>query len=197
MSAMDGLKAFCDDLASDAPSPGGGTASAAAGAMAASLLSMVCGITLKSKKHEPDWGRLSSLRRRADEMSSQLLECAELDASTYLLVVSSARSKRESPEDMKAAAEYDEAVRKATEVPARTAELCVAVLRLAEEVSMIGTKSAASDVEVARLLAAAGVDGAVANVRINLPYCADEEFRSRAKERADRLSLDKAGLLSQ
>lgn len=196
MKGIEGLKVFCDDLASDDPAPGGGTASAAAGAMAASLLSMVCGITLKSKKHEEHWPRLASLRRRSEDLRSLLLKHADLDAIMYLVVVRKARARRESPDDKKVSAEYADAIRKAIEVPMNTAELCIGVLKLADDVAVLGTKSAASDVEVARLLAAAGADGAVANVMINLPYCADAVYVAKAKERAEVLAKEKAGLVA-
>lgn len=191
MKGMDGLKAFCDDLASDEPSPGGGTAAAAAGAMSASLLSMVCGITLKSRKHEQDWPRLAALKGQTDELASLLLMSAEADAASYQEVVRTARAKRGSPDDQKAAAAYDDAVKRAIEVPASTAEMCIRALELAREVASLGTKSASSDIEVAKLLAAAGVDGALANIMVNLPYCADQSYSARARERAAELRRQK------
>lgn len=197
MKGMKGLKEFCDDLASPEPAPGGGTAAAAAGAMGAALLSMVCGITLKSKKHEANWPRLGLLKRRADEVTSLLLGSADLDAETYLTVVRSARARRDAPDDRGAAAAYEEAVRKAIEVPTSTAEMCLEVLRLAGEVASVGTKSASSDIEVARLLAAAGVDGAVANMMINIPSCPDQSFAASTREKAEGIAREKAGLTAR
>lgn len=196
MKGITGLKAFCDDLASPEPSPGGGTAAAAAGAMAASLLSMVCGITLKSKKHEANWPKLAILKERADNLTSLLLNSAEADALAYDSVVSAARAKRENPGDKRAAATKEAAVRAAIDVPTSTAGFCVDVLKLAHEVASVGTKSASSDIDVAKLLAAAGADGAVANIMINLPYCEDASFAARSKERAEALGRDKARLLA-
>ncbi|MGD9962732.1 MAG: cyclodeaminase/cyclohydrolase family protein [Thermoplasmata archaeon] len=197
MSGFEGLKAFCDDLASPEPAPGGGTAAAASGAIAASLLSMVCGVTLKSKKHEMNWPRLELLKERADELGALLIKHAEMDALSYLTVVRHARAKREAPGDEEAAAAYEEAVRGAIEVPTSTAEACVEVLRLADEVAAVGTKSASSDIEVARLLAAAGVDGAVANIMVNLPSCADASASARARESAERINSEKGALLAR
>lgn len=197
MSGFEGLKAFCDDLASPEPAPGGGTAAAASGAIAASLLSMVCGVTLKSKKHEVNWPRLGLLKARADELGALLIKHAEMDALSYLTVVRHARAKREAPGDEKAAAAYEEAVRGAIEVPTSTAEACVEVLRLADEVAAVGTKSASSDIEVARLLAAAGVDGAVANIMVNLPSCADASVSARARDNAERINSEKCAVLAR
>jgi formiminotetrahydrofolate cyclodeaminase len=191
-----GLRSFCDELASAQPSPGGGTAAAASGAMAASLLSMVCGITLKSKKHKDAWSKLASLKEEADTLSTLLLRLATDDALAYDTVVVTSRAKRDAPHDRKAKESYDSAVRGAMEVPMATADACVKVLRLSGAVASLGTKSASSDVEVARRLAAAGVDGAIANVLVNLPYCGDVRFAAEAKERTEQLGREKAGLLA-
>jgi formiminotetrahydrofolate cyclodeaminase len=195
LKSVKGLEAFCKDLASDEPAPGGGSASAAAGAMAASLLSMVCGVTLKSKKHEANWPRLTALLGRAQVLADRLLRNVEADSLAYQSIVACSRAKRAAPGDGKAAAAYEGAVRSAMEVPASTAEACIEVLRLAQEVAAVGTKSASSDIEVARLLAAAGVDGAVANIMVNLPYCSDQAYVARAKDTADELSREKARLV--
>ncbi len=195
LKGFKGLEAFCKDLASDEPAPGGGSASAAAGAMAASLLSMVCGVTLKSKKHEANWPKLALLRRRADSLAGMLLRAGELDSTAYMALVVRAKAKRADPEDSKAMAAFDEAVRATMEAPAFTAKHCLEVLRLAQDVTALGTKSASSDIEVARLLAAAGVEGAVANVMVNIPYCSDQAYAARAKEAADEALREKARLI--
>lgn len=196
LKSAKGLKEFCDDLASAEPSPGGGTAAAAAGAIAASLLSMVCGITLKSKKHEKDWPRLASLKEEADALSTLLLRLAEDDAIAYDMVVDGARAKRKAPDDKDTQAAYAAAVRRAMDVPMSTAEACVRALTLSQAVASAGTKSASSDIEVARRLAGAGVDGALANVMINLPYCEDSSFSSLVKRKAEGLARDKERLLA-
>lgn len=189
-----GLRDFCEELASAEPAPGGGTAAAAAGAMAASLLSMVCGITLKNVKHETNWPKLELLKRRADQSTQLLLRSADLDEVAYRLVVKTARTKRGTPDSEKAERAYQEAVRMAITTPMSTAEQCVGVLKLSHEVASVGTRSASSDVEVARLLAAAGADGALANVMINLPSCSDASFSSAMTEKVEALRTEKCRL---
>jgi len=195
LKSAKGLRSFCDELASAEPSPGGGTAAAAAGAMAASLLSMVCGITLRSKKHQENWPKLATMKEEADSLSAVLLALAADDALAYDEVVGASRAKRDAPHDGAAKAAYDAAVRRAMEVPMSTAEACIKVLRLSGFVSSLGTKSASSDVEVARRLAGAGTDGAIANVLINLPYCGDGALASDTRHKTDRLAREKTGLL--
>lgn len=178
------LGSFCRELASDTPSPGGGTASAAAGAIGASLLAMVCGITAKSKKHAKDAPALRRLGRRLQRLSDSLVTLAARDADAYDGVVLAIRRRRnkETPENARG---VEAALLSAAEVPMRTAKACVEVLELSRTVAKLGSKSASSDIGVAVLLANAGFNGAAMNVQINIEGLKNE---SRARRTAKTLS---------
>lgn len=158
---------------------------------------MVCGITLKNTRFKDNWPRLASLKEEADALSALLLRLAADDAMAYDGVVMASRARKESPDDQDARDAYRDAVRRAMDVPMATADGCIKVLRLSALVASLGTKSASSDVEVARHLAAAGIDSAVANVLVNLPYCEDQRFAAEAKERTAQVSREKADLLAK
>ena len=64
----------------------------------------------------------------------------------------------------------------AAEVPLQTAKLCRAVLDLCQQAADIGNEAVMSDAGVGALMARAGVQGAIHNVRINLPHTKDEVF---------------------
>lgn len=189
-----GLTDFCGDLSSDKPSPGGGTASAAAGAEAASLLIMVCKITMRNKKYED---RLPKLREALDtalRLRDELLSLAEEDAEAYdSLVNASKRRKIDTGEAAQTA--YLKALERASDVPARTAEACSRVLELADTVAGICTVSAYSDVGVAILLAEAGAKGALLNVMINAESSPDERHRAKISALFEAES-DKASALA-
>jgi formiminotetrahydrofolate cyclodeaminase len=72
----------------------------------------------------------------------------------------------------------EEGYKKATLVPFNTAEMCVKVLEQLCEVVEIGNPNSASDVGVGALMAYAGFEGAVLNVRINLPSIKDDKFKN-------------------
>jgi formiminotetrahydrofolate cyclodeaminase len=183
LKSVDDLRRFCDELASDDPSPGGGSASAAAGAMGAALLSMVCGITLKNRRYEPSWPELEELRSRTKTLVVNLIDLAARDAEAYDGLLSATRALRASSAGGDAQSRRAKAVETAIRVPLETADACMEVLRLSQDVAAKGTRSASSDVNVATLLASAGVDGALANVEINLPDCDDDELLSETKRR--------------
>lgn len=179
------LKTFCGELSTDAPSPGGGTAAAASGAMAASLLVMVCGITAKNKKHAANKKKLEALRHVLERKRDDLIALAREDARAYDMVVRAIREAR-----AERGRDSLPAVKKATmyaaKVPMRTATLCIDVLKGAVKVSELGTRSASSDVGVATLLAHTGYMGAAMNVRINLASLDTSAF---ARTVARRLEL--------
>jgi len=187
LRSTEGIRAFCRELSSDSPSPGGGSAAAAAGAIAASLLSMVCGISLKSQKCSEDWPRLSELKAAMDGSAEAMLELVDEDADAYDSLVKAARQMKEGDGEGELADKYDAAVRHATEVPMSTAEGCLSILKAAEEVGRIGTARAWSDVYVAADLALAGLRGGLANVRINLEDMEDGDYSREKLARAESL----------
>lgn len=188
MKSAKALASFCADLSSDKPSPGGGTASAAAGAMAASLLVMVCGITLKSKKHERDWSELELLKEKLASDRDELVQLADEDAKAYDLVVEAAKNKRQDSAGP-AAREYAASLLNAAEVPMKTAFVCLRVIETAVRVAKIGKKSASSDVGVAIRLAEAGFRGAAMNVRINLSEMSRTKYADSLSERLEEGSV--------
>lgn len=200
---VEALRSFCLELSSDAPSPGGGTASAAAGAMAASLMMMVCGITAKSKRHEPNKERLEALKAHLSVRRDELIDLSKEDARAYDRVVEAMRKNREG-ENKESIRAVQDALKFAAEIPMKTAARCIEVLEASIGVAELGTRNASSDVGVAVLLAQAGYKGASMNVRINLKGIQDSKFVESATERLalyDRrvgdLATDALGRLGQ
>ncbi|HEY7526585.1 MAG TPA: cyclodeaminase/cyclohydrolase family protein [Candidatus Limnocylindria bacterium] len=171
-------------LASREPIPGGGSASALAGALGASLVAMVAELTIgrpDASEHEP---QLVGLRDEATAHRELLLDLAEQDARAYGAVVAARRMPKTTDEER---ASRSEAMRRtmlaAAEVPLLTAGAALDVLELARTIAPIGNPNAVSDAGVAAELAAAAVRGAILNVRINLPYLpAEEPLRAAAPE---------------
>ena len=180
LKTVEELRSFCLELSNDQPSPGGGTASAAAGAMAASLLVMVCEITGRSKKHESSRPELMNLKSGLVVQRDELISLSLEDARAYDLVVGAVRGRKAEPGDA-SEREYQAALKHASEVPQKTATACLRVLETAIAVAGIGTRSASSDVGVAVLLADAGFEGAAMNVKINLVDISDRSFVKAAR----------------
>jgi glutamate formiminotransferase/formiminotetrahydrofolate cyclodeaminase len=158
-------------LSSSAPVPGGGSAAALAGALGASLVAMVCELTVGRAAYADAEPIAREAGEAARELRDELMELAERDAAAYDAVVRARKLPRESEAEQAArSAAIDAASVIAAEVPLQVARVAVRVLDLAERIAPVGNRNAVSDAGVAALLAAAAIRGAVLNVRINLPY---------------------------
>jgi formiminotetrahydrofolate cyclodeaminase len=170
------VRELVERLSSSAPIPGGGSAAALSGAMAAALVHMVVELTAgrpAAAGHEPT---LETVRADAARLRDALLDLAEDDAVAYDAVVAARRLPKETdPQRATRAARIAGATRGATEAPLRTARAAADVLALAETLAPIGNRNAISDAGVAGLLASAAIRGAALNVRINLPYLAPDD----------------------
>ncbi len=170
------LRDLADRLASRDPVPGGGSAAAIAGAMGAALVSMVVELTVGRPGYAEHDAALREIGADAVVRQNLLLELAETDAAAYGAVVTARRmSKQTDPEREARSAALRDAMLQAARVPLRTANVAWEVLELAARVALIGNSNAVSDAGVAAQLAAAALRGALLNVRINLPFLADDE----------------------
>lgn len=184
---------FAAALASDAPAPGGGSASAAAGAFGAGLLAMVVRLTLGKEKYRASWETLESLLPKLDEARTRLLELVDEDTRAYDAIVAARKLPKESDAEKAARTRaIDEATVLATTVPVQTAFFAEQALRAASTVGERGNPNAASDAWVAALLLSAAVDGALANVRINLGGIGDPELKRGFQEDAEDLGKKSA-----
>jgi formiminotetrahydrofolate cyclodeaminase len=184
------VRELLERLGTDDPVPGGGSASALAGAMGASLIQMVVALTVGRPAAADHEDELTEIRLRGATLTSELLRLAELDAAAYAAVVAARRLPRATEiEQLARRRQLDAATRDATSVPLETTRRAAEVLDLAERLAPIGSRNAISDVGVAALLAAAALRGAAMNVSINLPFLPDDErLRDEAPAELDRLA---------
>ena len=183
------VHAFLERLGSSDPVPGGGSAAALAAAMGAALVAMVAELTIGRPAYAEHEATVRSLRFDALERRTELLDLAQEDATAYDVVVRARHMPKDSEAERSARTQaLHEAMREAARIPLRAAVVASEVLDLAERIAPIGNRNAASDAGVAAQLAAAGLRGALLNVRINLPYLADDEpLRQSAPAEISRL----------
>lgn len=164
------VRDLTERLASRAPTPGGGSASALGGALAAALVEMVCELTVGKPEYEEVDPVARQVGAAAGELRAALLAAAQEDAAAYDGVAQARRLPRETDEQ-KAARKVAIATASvtATEVPLRVVRLALDVLDIAARMAPIGNRNAISDAGVAALFAAAAARGAAFNVAINLP----------------------------
>lgn len=160
---------FLEALASAAPTPGGGSAAAQAGALAAALVAMVARLTLGKKKYADVESQMNTLVQRADALRGEFLDAVQRDALAFDAVMAATKLPKETDQEKNARqAALESATLEAARQPLLVAGLAEECLRLAREAARLGNPNAISDAGTAAALARASLTGAGLNVRINV-----------------------------
>lgn len=161
--------AFLDALASSAPTPGGGSAAAQAGAMAAALVAMVARLTVGKKKYSAVETKMMALAQKADALRAEFSAAVQKDAVAFEAVMAAMKLPKGTARQQTI---RDKAVRTATleasRSPLQVAYLATDCLELARQAAELGNPNAISDAGTAAALARASLQGAALNVRINI-----------------------------
>jgi glutamate formiminotransferase/formiminotetrahydrofolate cyclodeaminase len=179
---------FLEAVAAPAATPGGGSVAAFAGAVAASLGQMVAGLSRKKKSQLSVVDKLSEaleeMRRAAEELTAAI----DRDADSYNDVMVAFKLPQGDAMETKSREEAIQiAARAASEVPLEVADRTVALFERLGQLAAIAAASMKSDLDVARLMAAAGAKGALANVEINLDGIKDAGYVTATRERVSAL----------
>ncbi len=176
-AAVGGLRAgaepFIEQLAAPTATPGGGSASAVAGAMAAALGSMVAGMSRGKKAYAQYEPQLSQAISRLGQLREELKAGIDADAESYNQVLAAYKQAKTSPDGDVL---IDSALKGATLVPFEIASKAREVAGVIESLRPITSPAMASDLTVAAALAQAAVRGALSNVEINLDSIKDAKF---------------------
>jgi glutamate formiminotransferase / formiminotetrahydrofolate cyclodeaminase len=191
-----GVEPFIEQLAAPTATPGGGSAAAASGAMAAGLATMVAAMSRGKKAYAEHTQALGEAIARLAALREDLKAAIEADAESYNAVMQAYRTARQNSDG---GADLNAALQKAAMVPLGVAEKAHEVGRLAEQLKPITNPNMASDLMTACALAWAAVEGALANVEINVgamePKSAqDMAFVNRARTRSTELWQSRTGL---
>jgi len=164
------LRAFSEDLASDAPVPGGGSAAAYAGALGAALAAMVGRISSRKERSES----ADALIAEADNLRADFLRLVDDDSAAYARVREAVRMPKGTDEEKRARAErLQAALLAASRVPLEIAKTARRLLDVCERGSANASAATVSDMGVGAVLGEAALRGAALNVMINLASIKD------------------------
>ncbi|MBQ3091202.1 MAG: cyclodeaminase/cyclohydrolase family protein [Clostridia bacterium] len=170
------VNTYIDTVASDAPAPGGGSASALCGAQGAGLATMVAGLTIGKKKYAEFNDACVEIRDNGTPLVEALKAQIDKDTDAFNLVSAAFKMPKETDEDKKArSAAIQHGTLVSTEVPFETMTLALDALRNAKKLLNGFNTNAASDLGVAALDLLACVKGAWLNVLINIGSLKDTE----------------------
>jgi glutamate formiminotransferase/formiminotetrahydrofolate cyclodeaminase len=168
---------FVEETASESPAPGGGSVSAAMGALGAALATMVANLSSHKRGWDARWEEFSDWAEKGKARYAELLHLIDEDTQAFNRIMD-AMGLPKGTEDERAAREQaiQTATRQAIEVPFRVMETALAAMDVIEAMAAIGNPNSVSDAGVGALAACAAVRGAYLNVKINCGTLADKAF---------------------
>ncbi len=182
------VKDFVAEVASGAPSPGGGAAAAHAAALGAALGEMIAHLTAGREKYREVEGEVRDVLVELTPLRQRLSSAARDDAASFERVMEARRMTQGNAEEARERGrKIEEALKGAAIVPLEVAGVAVQVLELLEILGEIGNPNALSDAASGAQLSLAAIASARYNVLVNTAEIEDEEFVAEHRSRAGDL----------
>ena len=191
------LAQFADRVASDRPTPGGGTTAAAIGALAAALGSMTANISIAYQRDAGLRQKLIPLAEQTARLQQSLLDLADEDSRVYNLIVEGQRLPRKTEAQRNHREQVlQHAFQHATDLPLLIMEQCADVLELCTRIITLGRATAIPDAGAGAYAAAGALRAASMSVVANLPFLEDKAFVRRARTQKKKW-MNRADTLEQ
>ena len=182
------VKGFLSELASSSPAPGGGSVAALAGSLGAALSSMVCNLTVGKEKYDSVQDEIKNVLKQSEKLRMKLTKLIDRDTEAFKDVIKAFKMPKETEKQKEARSKaIQEGYKTAALIPLETAETCEKILDLAKTVAEKGNQNSITDAAVSALMAQAGVESAILNVKINLGSIKDEDFVKKINSELNKL----------
>lgn len=179
---------FLAELASKAPTPGGGGTAALVGAAGVALGNMVGNLTTGKKKYAAVEADIQTLNAKAETLRHELEALVQADAEAFAPLAAAYGLPKDTPEQAAhKAAVLESALDAACAVPLEIMEKCAEGIALVEEYAAKGSVLAVSDAGCAAALCRAALQAASLNVFINTKLMTDREHAAELDAKADKL----------
>ena len=181
------VKSFTEQLASKAPVPGGGGASALVGAIGVALGDMVGELTVGKKKYADVEEDVKALMVKAQDLRVKLLECIDKDAVAFEPLSRAYGIPKDDPTRDEV---MERCLHEAASAPLEIFDLCCEAMELQKEFAEKGSKIVISDAATGAALCCGALYGAAVNVKVNTKLMKDrahaEAINAHIDERLDR-----------
>ena len=177
------VQGFVEETASESPAPGGGSVSAAVGALGAALGTMVANLSSHKRGWDDRWEEFSAQAERGKAAHAELLDLIDRDTAAFNGLVAAWKTDPAVRNEA-----IQTATRQAIEVPLRVMEVALESMAVLRAMALGGLAASVSDAGVGAICAHAAVAGAGLNVRINAKDLADDEARAAYLQRAEELT---------
>jgi len=182
------LRAFANETASDSPAPGGGSIAAYAGALGASLATMVANLSAHKRGWDARLDEFSGWAVKGQQLKDELLNLVDEDTRAFDGIMNAFGLPKETAEEKAARKQaIQNATKYAVEIPYKTMQKAFEVFEIAEAMVMNGNPNSVTDAGVGALCARTAVYGAWMNVQINLSGLEDQNFKAEMMEKSNHL----------
>lgn len=185
------IKTFLDDLSSNLPSPGGGSASALVASLGVSCFLMVANFTLNKKGYEQYQQEVENLIKKFVECKNQLEQLIDKDVEAYNEVSKAYKLPKTTSLDLELRAKQIQLTLKNSALVAfeimKVSHQCII---LSDKLFKIGNKNLITDIACGVLFLFSGINAAKYNVLINLRSINDSKFNSEIKKQIKKIFTD-------
>jgi formiminotetrahydrofolate cyclodeaminase len=178
---------FLDRLASKSPTPGGGGASALAGALGIALGNMTGSLTVGKPKYASVEDEILKVNKRSEELRNELYALIERDAQAFMPVSKAYGISKDDPMRDEV---MEEALKGAAEVPLEIMRKCCEALEMINVYAHKGSLIAVSDAGCAAAICKSALESAALNVYVNTKSMKDREYAEKMNVEVKEL-LDK------
>ena len=182
------LTDFADETASESPAPGGGSISAYAGVLGASLATMVANLSSHKKGWDNRWEEFSDWAEKGQYYKNELLKLVDLDTVAFNKIMEGF-SLPKSTDEEKATRDrtIQDATKYAIEIPFKVMQMAHGSLEVIKAMAEIGNPNSVTDAGVAALCARTAVLGAFMNVKINASGYKDKAYTTDIIKQGEEL----------
>jgi len=182
------IDGFLSELSSNSPAPGGGSVAALSGALGAALSSMVCNLTVGKEKYADVQDEIKAVLKKSEQLRKELTKLIDEDTEAFNGVMKAFKMPKDTEEQKKKRSKaIQEGYKTAAKVPLETARTCEKILDVAMVIANKGNQNSITDAAVSALMAKAGVESAILNVKINLDSIKDEMFVKEMSKELDEI----------
>ncbi len=185
------LNDFVDEVSRESAAPGGGSIAALAGALGASLSSMVSNLTANKRGSSDVDIILNEAAEKCQKIIIALVKGIDDDTNAFNAYMDARRLPSKTDEEKKAKFDAEQnGLKEAVYVPMKTAMLSLQAIVIADTVAKHGNPNSITDVGVGAQIAFTGVKGGIYNVLINLKDIKDDKFNEHMRKQCSDLEID-------
>ena len=185
------LEDFADETSSESPAPGGGSVSAAMGALGVALGTMVANLSSHKRGWDDRWEEFSEWAEKGRALQEELIFLVDEDTRSFNAIMDAYSLPKKTADEKEVRTKaVEDATKYAAEVPLRIMQTSVKAFGLLRAMVEKGNPNSVTDAGVGALAVRSCVMGASLNARINVADLDDGDFAGRLVSEAEALEKE-------